>query len=125
MEKPKNLSPHVSDHLANERTFLAWLRTSFSLLTLGFAANKFAQFLSELRAKSQKEPPRFLLGSERVGLVMVITGTVLVGLSWWNYQRTRRGIDSGSYLPHALLVSVLSFFSLLFGITVVGLLLQG
>ena len=28
-------SPHTSDHLANERTFLAWIRTSISMIGLG------------------------------------------------------------------------------------------
>ncbi|MBW3625040.1 MAG: DUF202 domain-containing protein [Armatimonadetes bacterium] len=28
----------VRDHLANERTYLAWLRTGFTLIGLGFVA---------------------------------------------------------------------------------------
>ena len=63
---------NTTEHLANERTYLAWLRTSFAILTLGFATNKFGQFLVELRAKSDQELPVGLLhGSRRFGLGMV------------------------------------------------------
>jgi len=116
---------HVSQHLANERTYLAWLRTSFSLLTLGFATNKFGQFLVELRIKADQEFPKdFLSGSRRFGLVMVIFGTVLMATSSWNYQRTRKGIEAGHYQPASLLIWIVSIMSILFGITAIVLLLQ-
>ena len=125
METPPGTSQYVSQHLANERTYLAWLRTSFSLLTLGFATNKFGQFLVELHMNSDQEiPPDFLSGSRRFGLVMVIFGTVLMAIASWNYQRTRKGIKAGDYHPASLLIWIVSIMSVLFGITAVVLLLQ-
>lgn len=38
----KNAGSTARDHLANERTFLAWLRTSISLVALGLAIGKFS-----------------------------------------------------------------------------------
>lgn len=32
-------------HLANERTFLAWIRTSIGIMAFGFAFEKFALFV--------------------------------------------------------------------------------
>ena len=118
-------SAHVSEHLANERTFLAWLRTSFGLLTLGFATNKFGQFLTELRLKTDRDVPRgLLLGSRRFGLAMVILGTLLMLVSSWNYQRTGRDIDSGDYRPNRALIWIVSILAFSFGITAIVLILQ-
>ena len=39
--KVANTGSTARDHLANERTFLAWMRTSISLLALGLAIAKF------------------------------------------------------------------------------------
>ena len=38
---------HVSEHLANERTILAWVRTAIAVMTLGIAINRFSLFLIE------------------------------------------------------------------------------
>ncbi|QEM08229.1 DUF202 domain-containing protein [Mucilaginibacter rubeus] len=35
---------NASDHLANERTFLAWIRTSIALMGFGFVVVKFSLF---------------------------------------------------------------------------------
>jgi putative membrane protein len=37
-----------ADHLANERTFLAWIRTSIALMGFGFVIVKFALFIRQL-----------------------------------------------------------------------------
>ncbi len=41
-------NPHTSDHLANERTFLAWIRTSIAVVSLGFVIARFSFWLDEL-----------------------------------------------------------------------------
>ena len=38
---------HVSEHLANERTILAWIRTAIAVMTLGVGINRFSLFLVE------------------------------------------------------------------------------
>jgi putative membrane protein len=37
-----------SDHLANERTFLAWIRTSVAIMGFGFVVVKFALFIKQI-----------------------------------------------------------------------------
>ncbi len=116
---------NVTDHLANERTYLAWLRTSSSLLGLGFATNKFAQFLAELHAKSGEAPPkRFLLGSEHFGIGMVIVATILIAISSWHYQRTRREIETDSFRPHSGLIRAISVVAFGLGLAVIWLVFQ-
>jgi uncharacterized membrane protein YidH (DUF202 family) len=36
---------HITDHLSNERTYLAYLRTGVSLMSFGIAINRFSIFL--------------------------------------------------------------------------------
>jgi hypothetical protein len=50
------------EHQANERTFLAWLRTSIALIGFGFAIARFGLFLRQLTNHSyQPKPPNVLL----------------------------------------------------------------
>ena len=78
----------VSEHLANERTFLAWIRTSIAILTLGFVVAKFSvwlrQFLATLAASSSA-PVRSLPASGAslpMGLVLMALGAATAhGLS--------------------------------------------
>ena len=45
-DKAKN--SHITDHLANERTFLAWIRTSIGIMAFGFVVQKFALFMRQV-----------------------------------------------------------------------------
>lgn len=37
---------HTTEYLANERTFLAWVRTSIAVLSLGFVIAKFSVWIT-------------------------------------------------------------------------------
>jgi putative membrane protein len=41
-------SDKVTDHMANERTYLAWVRTGIAVIALGFVVAKFQLLISEL-----------------------------------------------------------------------------
>ena len=41
-----------SDHAANERTFLAWIRTGIAVIAFGLLIERFNQFLLTLAASS-------------------------------------------------------------------------
>ncbi|WP_229663535.1 YidH family protein [Pedobacter quisquiliarum] len=45
MEEKVLEKPRVADHLANERTFLAWIRMSIGIMGFGFVVVKFSRFL--------------------------------------------------------------------------------
>jgi putative membrane protein len=92
-EKP---NPHTSDHLANERTFLAWVRTSISVLGLGFVVAKFSVWLHELSARLG-EPVR---GSHSgmslpLGVAMMAIGAFLAIVAAWRFRRVRDAIIRG------------------------------
>lgn len=41
-------SSNARDHMANERTFLAWIRTSIGIMAFGFVVEKFALFIKQI-----------------------------------------------------------------------------
>src|SRR5205085_9848799 len=45
------ISKKVTDHLANERTFLAWIRTGLAIIAFGFVVERFGLLLRELGLK--------------------------------------------------------------------------
>src|SRR6516225_8620375 len=69
---------HLSEHLANERTYLAYLRTAISLISFGVTINRFSLFLIQ----SKQMPERALLwnmvGVGRLGIGMVVLGLLLL-----------------------------------------------
>lgn len=73
----------MRDHLANERTLLAWVRTALALVAVGLAVAKLATFL-QLAALDHPELAPTLpapIWSKLVGVSLVFTGflTMLVG----------------------------------------------
>ena len=96
-------------HLANERTFLAWLRTGLSLIALGLGA---AQFLQ----------PDLLPGfpiSTVFAVLLIAGGVAMVVVGAVHYTGNRAEIDAGSFTPlgravvvTAALVAFAGFFTL-------------
>ena len=58
----------VSDYLANERTFLAWIRTSIAVMSLGFVVAKFSLWLRLLGARAFSRRRRFAPPARRFPL---------------------------------------------------------
>jgi putative membrane protein len=115
--QPPSTSPFVREHLANERTFLAWVRTSLSLIGLGFVLARMGVFLRELgNAGAPHLAHRIPGGGEFIGtgVVFVILGTVLGGWSGRRFHRVRRGIDESRFEP------ALNVANLVTGVVVVG-----
>ena len=89
-------SANVSDHQANERTFLAWLRTAIALMGFGFVVAKFELYL-RLIAQTRSRPHPFL--SSMIGIFLVIVGGVMAAASAVRYRAIQQKIDLGTYEP--------------------------
>jgi len=86
----------ATEHLANERTFLAWVRTSVSIISLGFVVAKFGLWLHELAARFA--PGTVVHGSGLsgpIGMGMIAFGGALALLAGWRFHVVNRQIDRG------------------------------
>src|SRR5260370_28907986 len=122
----------IRDHLANERTFLAWVRTALGLIGLGFVLARMGLFLRQLALSAEVLPGagRHLAGRLHAGHEFVITGVVFLligtlfgGWSGWLYERNRRAIDTDQFGPARWSVGTLTVVVVLGSLVIIGLVL--
>jgi len=92
---------NFSDHSANERTFLAWVRTSIAVMAFGFLVEKFDLFL-ELTGPSLAGRTLSLPGQKFgniAGLVFIVLGTAMVGIAAVRFVITAKNIDREDLRP--------------------------
>ncbi|HEY8687568.1 MAG TPA: DUF202 domain-containing protein [Chloroflexota bacterium] len=83
----------LRDHLANERTFLSWVRTAIALVALGFVVAKSGILLREVGAGHvQAETAR---AGAVVGVILVFAGLLIAVLGAVRFWQIRRDIDRG------------------------------
>jgi putative membrane protein len=86
----------ATEHLANERTFLAWVRTSVAIMSLGFVVAKFGLWLRELASHLSSTAAGPGLGwSGPMGMGMIAFGGALALLAAWRFHVVNRQIDAG------------------------------
>jgi putative membrane protein len=91
---------YVTQHLANERTYLAYLRTAIALISFGVTINRFSLFLIQSRLLPVQDTLRWnLVNIQRAGLGMVIFGIILVGWAVVHYTSINRQIERGNFRP--------------------------
>jgi putative membrane protein len=82
----------ATEHLANERTFLAWVRTSISIMSLGFVVAKFGLWLRGLASAAANHGPGW---SGPMGLGMIAFGGALALMAGWRFRVVNQQIDAG------------------------------
>jgi putative membrane protein len=93
-DREADQQPDVRFSYANERTFLAWIRTSLGLVTAGLAI-------------TQLLPPFDFAGGRRlIGLPLIALGVVIALLSLRNWQQNERAMQRGEPLPGSVLPRV-------------------
>jgi len=115
-----NESAKVSNrrvHMANERTFLAWIRTSIGIMAFGFVVEKFALFLKQMsiilgKSNVEKALPPSHGYSAIVGIFLVGFGTLMVLLAFVRYKKVEKQIDTDTYESKSIL-DMLLFISIL------------
>ncbi|MBD2515703.1 DUF202 domain-containing protein [Nostoc sp. FACHB-973] len=113
------------EHQANERTFLAWLRTSIALISFGIAIARFAIFLRQLNVAitQQETPVNPFTNSENLGLALVICGIFTIVLAAWRYNQVFWQIERGNYKPNRLIVWIMTGVVIILGLFCIPLLL--
>ncbi|MEA5594427.1 YidH family protein [Rivularia sp. UHCC 0363] len=120
----QNRDSRLREHLANERTFLAWLRTSISLIGFGLAIARFSLFLRQLQTTTapQTVENNPIFNSENLGLSLVIVGIIVIALAAWRYNRVFRQIERADYRPSRVFIWFLSIIVMLLGVLSIPLL---
>lgn len=114
------------EHQANERTFLAWLRTAIALIGFGFAIARFGLFLRQLQTAVTQKPTVLnhnLVSSENLGVSLVIIGIFTIALAAWRYNRVFGQIESGNYRPNRLIIWLLAVIMMALGTLSIPLIL--
>ncbi len=109
-------SKKVTDHLANERTFLAWIRTGLATITFGFVVERFGLLLRELGLKSNTLPASSVHYSSYIGVTLTVLGVVIMIVSLLNFLHIRRSIDSEQFHPQAGFAILLTVLASLIGV---------
>jgi putative membrane protein len=106
-DEPSELDARFS--FANERTFLAWIRTALGLVTAGLAI-------------TQLLPPFDFPGGRRlIGLPLIALGVVIALMSFGNWRGNERAMRLGEPLPRSLLPRISAI--VVSAVAIVGLVL--
>ena len=108
------------DHLANERTFLAWIRTSVAIMGFGFVVVKFSLFIKQISlvlADKQAVLPGKGYSSE-IGTLLVGLGVFIALFSYLRYRITEKQLINRAYKP-----SLLPSLFITVAIAIIGILL--
>jgi putative membrane protein len=123
---PRPAGGHVTDHLANERTFLAWVRTALGLVGIGFVLARMGLFLRQLAMIGGANPKPSARGSHEflvTGVLFLVLGTAVTLGSGWLYHRARVSIDAGRYEPPRHAITALMVIVVAGSLAITGLLL--
>jgi putative membrane protein len=104
---PLNADPNRQrDHQANERTFLAWLRTALALIAFGFAIARFGLFTRQIHLALTNQYPIVhpVLNSENLGMGLVVAGLLTMVLAVWRFNQTFHQIEQRDYRPSRWLI---------------------
>lgn len=120
------------DHLANERTFLAWIRTSIGIMAFGFVVEKFAIFIKQIGyfLAAQGLPQVSNLSHQKVGyspifgIILVGLGALIGLLSFIKYLKIERQIEEESYFYSRKLAVSITVLIVLVGVFLVVYLLE-
>jgi putative membrane protein len=107
-EQSEESVKYAQQHLANERTYLAWIRTAISITGVGFLTTSL-HFTSKISSISYINTLVIFLG-----IFACVVGFISGVLSTFQYTRKRKEIQEGIFIPsnHSI-IFVSSLFSLL------------
>ena len=127
MEDNTKPTGNPSDHLANERTFLAWIRTSVAIMGFGFVVVKFSLFIKQISlvlTDKQVVLPGKGYSSE-IGALLVGLGVFIALLSYMRYRMTEKQLTDRAYKPSLLPSLFITIALVIIGVLLVIYLIPG
>jgi putative membrane protein len=113
------------EYLANERTFLAWLRTCIAIIALGFVVSRFGLFLREfgITVKNGTLTDISAHYTSPLGVVLVFIGMGFAIYALKNYLHTNKAIESGTYVAKNSIIYSVVIGLVIFGVVIVAYLI--
>jgi putative membrane protein len=85
--------------LAHERTLMAWVRTSTSLISFGFTIYKFFAYLTQMEGRVAKRG----IGPREFALAMITVGVVTLALALVHERRAFKLLEAESNTTYSSL----------------------
>ena len=115
-------SNRARDHLANERTFLAWVRTAVALVVFGFAIGRFAIAIRQFMQFQGRAT-----GTAGItvwfGTIAIVAGVLASVAGLFRYRKTRAQLDSGQFQPAGFVIDLVGILAALFGLALAAYLI--
>lgn len=95
--------PRYTDHSANERTYLAWIRTAISIMAFGFLIEKFDLFLAYINQATDNAlnlQPNPL--TQFIGLGLILLGVVVIISATLRFFSYKKSIESEQSFPYSV-----------------------
>ena len=112
----------ASEHLDNERTFLAWVRTDVALISLGFVISRLSPTLSAAGATNAS---RILSRTQPVGIVLIVFGALVTVLAAFRYDQVNRQIEAGMVKTDRGVVWIVTSIITLLSVAAVAYMVMG
>lgn len=107
-ERTEDNVKYAQQHLANERTYLAWIRTAISIIGVGFLTTSL-HFTIKISSNSVINSLAIFLG-----IFACVVGFIIAVLSTIYYSKKRKQIQDGVFIPsNYSIIFVSCLFSLL------------
>lgn len=99
-------------HMANERTFLSWIRTSIGIMAFGFVVEKFGIFIRQAACfftKNERlkdtipQVNQNVSSSSVFGISLIGLGALIGVLAFIRYKKVEKQIDEDTYRPSMIL----------------------
>ena len=107
------------DHLANERTFLAWVRTGIATVIFGFAIGRFSIALREFLHLEGRGAVTSGI-TAWFGVISIVGGVLLIIAGLSRYRKTRAQLDEDTFEPAGFVIDIVSYLLGLFGLALAG-----
>jgi putative membrane protein len=89
-----------SDHAANERTFLAWVRTAIAVMAFGFVIERFDLFLQVMASQTQRQVgPHSQTFANVAGLAFIAIGVAIIVVAGFRFARTTKELETDDEVP--------------------------
>ncbi len=109
MNPPLPAHHKCTEHLAVERTFLAWVRTSIAIISLGFVVAKFGVWLRSMLSRLDIQPQVHEADmSLPMGIGLMAFGGILTVLAAWHCHAVHRAIERGESRSSGALIAAVT-----------------